>query len=123
MVQILQSAHPIFAVILILLYAFLAIRLFRQGEMGISAFIMTLSQSARLCLLLTYMSGLLLTMNFGGKTTALHHYASLTPVVVIFFYQFLPQAMQKTMTIRSYAAMFLCMLLSILFIALSGWLP
>ena len=123
MAQTLQAAHPILAVLLLLLYAILAIRMFRQQSEEISSLIVTLSQSARLCLLLTYMSGLLLTMNFGGKTTALHHYASLSPVVVIFFYQFLPQARRKPLSTRGYAFMFLFMLLTILLISLSDEFP
>jgi hypothetical protein len=120
MAQTLQVAHLVLSILLIAVYGFLATWLFRQKGEEISPMVVTLSQLARLTLLLTYMSGLVLTMNFGRKAATWHHYASLTPIIVIFFFQFLPQAIQKPLSPKGYALMFFAMLLTIVLIALSN---
>ncbi len=107
--------HPLLTVLLIVTYGFLAYRLLTRKK--VSPTDSTLAQVARISLLLTYLSGLVLSMNYGRYVHPWHHYASILPVGVIFVFQFLPGAFKKGVTIQNYALMFLFMLLTVIIIS------
>ena len=118
--EILRSAHPVFAIVLLVGYGFLAVRLFLQKSENLGPIDRLLSQVVRISLLVVYLSGLVMSMNLGLWASKFHHYASLLPVVVMFIFQFVPQFLQKQTSLRGYAIFFLGMFLSILIISLSS---
>jgi len=113
--KLIVLAHPILTLILIFSYGFLAFRLFTRKELA--PIDSTLAQVARISLLLTYLTGLVLSVNLRHNVHPWHHYASILPVGVIFVFQFLPGAFKKGITIKSYALMFLSMLITVLIIS------
>lgn len=117
--EILRSAHPVIAIFLILVYGYLAFRLFVRKAEELSPVDRFLSQVARFSLLIVYFSGLVMSMNLKLWAPKFHHYASLFPVVVMFLFQFIPQFLQKQIIIRGYAIYFLGMFIAILLISLS----
>ena len=118
--EILRSVHPVIAIALLIGYGFLSIRLFLQKGETLDPINRFLSQVVRFSLLVAYLSGLVMSMNLGLWAPKFHHYASLFPVVVMFILQFVPQFLQKQISIRAYALFYLGMFVSILIISLSS---
>ena len=120
--HIVKICHPILTVILIVSYSLLAIRLFPKGKTDLGPMEIALAQVARFSLLLTYLTGLILSMNFKFDIAKIHHYASMIPVAVIFFFQFLPGALKKSVSIRGYAFMFSSMLFAVILISVTAFI-
>ena len=114
--EFVKSFHPILALIMLVCYGVLAWRFFRRQDVP-RPVDKTLAQVVRFSLLLTYFSGLVMSMNMGLFAPRMHHYASLLPVAVIFFFQFLPQTMGKALNKKGYGFMFLAMFLCVAFIS------
>ncbi len=118
--QTIKTLHPIIAIILIGGYLYLGLRLLRKKESHLTTLETTLAQVVRISLLLAYLTGLMMSMNLGLRVPAIHHYVSLIPVVIIFFFQFLPQYLKKDIGIKGAAWMFLAMFLTVIVIAFSS---
>ena len=120
MLQWASDLHPILTVLLLLFYAVLIYRfLFRELE-ELAAIDTVLIQSARFTLLALYLTGLVMSMNLGRWVSSWHHYLSLIPVAVLFFFQFLPSVRQKLLTIKTFGWMFLLLFIMIIIISLSA---
>ncbi len=120
MLQWAINLHPILTVVLLLFYAVLIYRfLFRELE-ELAAIDTVLIQAARFTLLALYLTGLVMTMNLGRWVPSWHHYLSLIPVAVLFFFQFLPSVRQKFLTIKTFGWMFLLLFLVVIIISLSA---
>lgn len=118
--QTIRTLHPIIAVILIAGYLYLGWRFLRKKENHLTTIEATLAQVVRISFLLAYLTGLLMSMNLGLRVPVIHHYASLIPVVIIFFFQFLPQLLKKDIGIKGAGWMFLSMLFAVIVIAFSS---
>jgi len=118
--QTIRTLHPIIAVILIAGYLYLGWRFLRKKENHLTTIEATLAQVVRISFLLAYLTGLLMSMNLGLRVPVIHHYASLIPVVIIFFFQFLPQLLKKDIGIKGAGWMFLTMLFAVIVIAFSS---
>lgn len=114
MVDFLRTVHPILAIFLIAAYAYLALQFFRKKSAPPSTLEITLAQTVRILLLFTYLTGLVMTMNFNLRVDNMHHYLSLLPVLVMLIFQFVPKF---TDNLTIYAWLFLAMLISVLIIS------
>ena len=118
--ELVRSAHPVLAIILLFGYGFLTVQLFRRKQENLFPIDRFVTQVVRVSLLLTYLTGLIMSMNLHIWVYKWHHYASLVPVAVMFLFQFLPQFLQKEINVRGYAIMFLAMLISVIFISITS---
>ena len=119
MKDLIVSSHTVIAIILLLSYGFLAFRLFRKTT--IDPLETTIAMIARIAFLLAYLTGLLISMNLKIFVPMKHHYASVLPVFIIFLFQFMPNLLQKERKTRSYAWMFLLMLIAIIVISVTSY--
>jgi hypothetical protein len=115
-------AHHVLAIVLLVLYALLSYRLWTKSEEELTSLESTLIQTARLLLLVIYLTGAILSINMGVHVARIHHWVSLTPVLILFFFQFLPGLLRKGPGTRFYAIMFLLMALTIIAISITGTL-
>ena len=115
-----RAIHPIIAVILMVLYFGISLRLFIKKKQQIEPIDLTLAQLARIALLFIYLNGLVLSMNMKIPVNREHHYASLIPAAVMFVFQFLPKKVKHKLGIKGYAIMFLLMGIAVIIIAKSG---
>ncbi len=120
MFEIAAKAHPILAVILLLLYLYLGIQFYRKRNGNVDALELTVAQFIRIPFWLVYLTGLLMSMNARLSVENLHHYASLIPVVVLFAFQLLPSLLKKEVSIKNYAVMFFVMFFAVIVISLSA---
>ena len=115
-----RLTHPILAVILIAGYAAMAWRLFTRKSGEFDVLDVTLAQVARIGLLLTYLTGLILSMNFNRFVHKSHHYTSLIPVAVMFVFQILPRMLNKSLGVKGYAWMLALMFVTVAVISFTG---
>ena len=112
-----KIAHDVLTIILLVLYFGIAIRLFTKKKRTIGSIELTMAQFARMALLLTYLNGLILSMNMKIHVSRDHHYVSLIPAGVMFIFQFMPKKYKHQLGMFGYAIMFLLMGISIIIIA------
>ncbi len=122
MLSWIEPAHALLAVILLVLYVLLSFRLWKKSEEELTSLEMTLIQAARMLLLVMYLTGAVLSINMGVHVARIHHWVSLVPVVILFFFQFLPGLLKNNPGTRFYAVMFLLMALAIVAISITGTL-
>jgi len=112
-----REAHIVLTVILLILYFGIAFRLFTKKKRVIGTMELTLAQFARMSLLLTYLNGLILSMNMRVPVSREHHYVSLIPAGVMLIFQFLPKTQKHKLGLTGYAIMFILMGISVIIIA------
>ena len=113
-------AHKVLSYFLIAAYVFLAIRFYIRRRKKFEPMDATLSQTVRISLLLVYLSGLLLSMNYGNYVERLHHYSSLLPVAIMLISQIVFRFIRSEMNSLGYAIMTAIMAIVILYISISG---
>jgi len=119
MYQMMRALHPGLTILLLLLYTLLAWRWWTMKGAPPSPLIKTLAHSARLMLLLLYLSGFMLFNGYRLPVSELHHYASLLPVAIIFLFQFLPSLFRRPLPEKWQSVMWMCLFLTIVVIAVS----
>jgi hypothetical protein len=117
MYQTIRWLHPGLAVLLLILYGLLAWRQWNARGTPLSPLYRTLARASRLLLLLEYAVGYMLFSVNRLPVSDWHHYASLMPVLVIFFFQFLPSLLKRRLSEKTLAAMWLCMFIALAIIS------
>lgn len=112
-----RTAHLVLTIILLLLYFGIALRLLTKKKRTIGTTELTMAQFARLALLLTYLNGLILSMNLKIPVAREHHYVSLIPAGIMLVFQFLPKKHKHGLGMIGYAIMFLLMGVAVVIIA------
>ena len=112
-----RTAHVVLTVILLALYFGIALRLLTKKKRAIGSMELTMAQFARVTLLLTYLNGLIISMNMKIPVARDHHYVSLIPAGVMLVFQFLPKNRKHELGMAGYAIMFLLMGISVIIIA------
>ena len=112
-----RTAHVVLTVILLIIYFGIALRLLSKKKRVIGSTELTMAQFARMALLLTYLNGLILSMNMKLPVAANHHYVSLIPASVMLVFQFLPKKHKHGLGMIGYAIMFILMGISVIIIA------
>ena len=114
--------HAVLTVLLIFLYVSIIIRLFRSKAETPTAADRTMGHVARLSLLLLYITGLLMSVQFNIFVSPVHHYTSLLPILVILLFQFVPAMRGRGDSPRAQAYTFIAMLIVVSLIAASAHL-
>ncbi len=114
--------HAVLAILLIFLYIAIIIRLFRGKAETATAGERAMGHVARLSLLLLYVTGLLMSVQFNIFVSPVHHYASLLPILVILLFQFIPALRGQGDSPRAQAYTFIAMLIAVSLIAASAHL-
>ncbi len=117
MYQFTLKLHPILTILLLVIYAFLAWRWWTLKEKRPSVLMRTLAHVSRFFLLLLYLDGFMLTNYQRLPVGEYHHLAALLPVLVIFFFQFLPSLLKKPLTAKKQGLMWMAMFVCIIIIA------
>jgi hypothetical protein len=117
MYQLLLKMHPTLTVLLLALYALLAWRWWTLQQPRPSVWYRTLAHISRFFLLLLYLNGFMLYAGYRFPVGDWHHYASLLPVSVIFFFQFIPALAKKPLSARKQSIMWMAMFLCIFLIS------
>ncbi|MDZ7725742.1 MAG: hypothetical protein U5R06_23675 [candidate division KSB1 bacterium] len=113
---VIEIGHRILAVVLMIGYAVLAFRFFRAGERVPTFFETMLAQIVRFSLLLEFVTGILLSLNYKIQVSSWHHWACIIPVLTLAVYQII--RMTRSVSLKNYARVFLIMCAAVLLISL-----
>ena len=117
---VIQVGHRILAVVLIVGYAILAFRFLRAGDRAPTFFETILAQIVRFSLLLEFVTGILLSLNYQIRVSSWHHWACIIPVLTLAVYQIF--RMTRSVSLKHYARVFLIMGAAIVLISLIPFL-
>lgn len=117
METIVEIGHRILAGILIVGYIVLAVRFFKDREQKPTLFEKGLAQIVRFALLLEFVTGIIKSLQLHIWVSRWHHWACLLPVIAIVAFHIL--RMTRTVSMRTYAWLFVILSTSIVIISLT----
>ncbi len=120
MEQIVLYSHRIIPVLLMIGYAVLFIRFFRNPHGDPAPVDTAMAYAMRYLLILLYVSGLLMSYYLGLLVNRVHHVLSLVPLIGLIFIRYIPKLFRKDIYLKTYAWFFLILFIFILVISLTA---
>jgi len=120
MEQIILLSHRILPILLVIGYAILFIRFFRNPHGDPAPVDTVIAYAMRYLLVLLYVSGLLMSYYLGLLVNRVHHVLSLIPLIGLIFIRYIPKLFRKGLYLKTYAWFFLALFIFIIVISLTA---